>query len=155
MLIGRPCLPPVTILPTSIRLAIADESSRSRRVSVRKVCSALVLVLKLKRLGVHMTLSSVPFVMPTANWRSTSLLSNTPIVLLTLWHRERQPCQCDGCFNAAEQLSTDPASAPLRTDFLNAGEVVASALTILRCRLMPSPGIGGGLSSIRERAERL
>ena len=29
-------------------------------------------------------------------------------------------------FNAAEQLSTDPMSAPLRTDFLNAGEVVAT-----------------------------
>ena len=32
----------------------------------------------------------------------------------------------DAFFNAAEQLSTDPMSAPLRTDFLNAGEVVAT-----------------------------
>lgn len=32
----------------------------------------------------------------------------------------------DDFFNAAEQLSTDPKSAPLRTDFLNAGEVVAA-----------------------------
>ena len=32
----------------------------------------------------------------------------------------------DDFFNAAEQLSTDPKSAPLRTDFLNTGEVVAA-----------------------------
>ena len=32
----------------------------------------------------------------------------------------------DDFFNAAEQLSTDPKSAPLRTDFLNSGEVVAA-----------------------------
>ena len=32
----------------------------------------------------------------------------------------------DDFFNAAEQLSTDPKSAPLRTDFLNAGEAVAA-----------------------------
>ena len=32
----------------------------------------------------------------------------------------------DDFFNAAEQLSTDPRSAPLRTDFLNTGEVVAA-----------------------------
>ena len=32
----------------------------------------------------------------------------------------------DAFFNAAEQLSTDPKSAPLRTDFLSAGEVIAA-----------------------------
>ena len=32
----------------------------------------------------------------------------------------------DAFFNAAEQLSTDPRSAPLRTDFLNSAEVLAS-----------------------------
>ena len=32
----------------------------------------------------------------------------------------------DAFFNAAEQLSTDPKSAALRTDFLNAGELVAA-----------------------------
>ena len=35
----------------------------------------------------------------------------------------------DDFFNAAEQLSTDPKSAPLRTDFLNAGEAVAARVT--------------------------
>ena len=32
----------------------------------------------------------------------------------------------DAFFNSAEQLSTDPKSAPLRTEFLNSGEVVAA-----------------------------
>ena len=92
------------------------------------MCSALVLVLKP---GVGRAYDE--FIERALRDANSELEVNEPVIeyanrIVDIMGTESVSLAnaMDAFFNAAEQLSTDPMSAPLRTDFLNAGEVVAT-----------------------------
>ena len=130
MLIGRPCLPPVTILPTSIR------PGYSRREL--KIAESFQVEEGVFSFGTGAQAQAVgraydEFIERALRDANSELEVNEPVIeyanrIVDIMGTESVSLAnaMDAFFNAAEQLSTDPMSAPLRTDFLNAGEVVAT-----------------------------